>query len=126
MIVTVERLMSARVGKTLAILSFLVVVAPRAALTATQGHGVIKIDSRYHLKFHLRSFNPGGQVETDLPATASFAGEKDVELLGPDGNLLPVQERATLWVATSCVIPAAGFVLVRSVSRNIFLSSLNL
>ena len=117
--------MSVRMGKTLAILSFLVVMAPRAALTATQGRGLIEIDARYHLKFQ-RSFNPGGQVETDLPATASFAGEKDVELLGPDGKLLPVQERATLSSATSCVIPAAGFVLVRSVSRNIFLSSLNL
>lgn len=123
--VNAESKMTVSMAKTLAILGFLAALAPRAALTATQGHAVIQTHSPHHLKFH-RSFSPGGQVEAGLPGTASSAEEKDVALAGPYRNLLPVRERAILPNATSCVVPAAHFVLVRTVSRNIFLSSLNL
>jgi len=117
--------MSVSVGKSLAILSFFVILAPRAGLAAAHGHGVIKGLSPSHLKFQ-RFFNSGGQVESDLPGTAFLAAEKDVEFPGPYKELWSIRERASLPNTSGCVVPAARFILVRSVSRNIFLSSLNL
>jgi hypothetical protein len=124
-IVIAELKMSIRVGKPLAILSFLGILLPQAALTATHRPATTLAYSSHYPKL-LRSLNPGGQVEANLPGAASFSEEKDVVLPGPYRNLLPAQKHATLSNGRSCVVPAAGFVFVRNVSRNIFLSSLNL
>lgn len=123
--VMAESKMSVSIGKTLAILSFFVILTPRAGLTATHGRGAIKGLSPGHLNFH-RSFNPEGQVESDRLGTAFLAAEKDVELPGSCKDLSPIRERASLANTASCVVPAARFILVRSVSKYIFLSSLNL
>jgi hypothetical protein len=117
--------MSLRVGKPLAILSFLGILLPQAVLAATHRPEATPAHSSHYVRL-LRSLNPGGQVEATWPRAASFSEEKDIVLSGPYRNLLPARERAILPNATSCVVPAAGFVFVRNVSRNIFLSSLNL
>jgi len=112
------------IGKTLAVVGFLFIISPQAPFAAGHGSGVVKRHST-HLRFH-RSVNPGGQVENEWPGTSFLVTDKDLEIPSLYRDVIPIRERATYTRTASRVVQAARFILVRPVSRNILLSSLNL
>lgn len=115
--------MSARLSRALAVWSFLFVLAPAISFAGAQTGKNPNLPWLRYAMSH-RIVDVAGQVESDRHATVLSALDEDVDIPTPSADRLTVQATAACPHVTSCIVSVSRAVLIRSVSTNIFLSTL--
>lgn len=117
--------MPARQGKTFGVLSFFLVLVPTFGSAASYTGVLSKRFSPRHVIFH-KALKLADQIERDPRKPVLLSEQEAVDSPAPFAGLVPVQATAAPRRLTSSVVAASRFVLIRGVSRNLFLSILNL
>jgi len=115
--------MSARLSRTLAVSSFLFVLAPAISFAGAQAGGKPNLSLLRYAMFH-RILDVASRVESDRHETVLSALDEDVDLPTPSAGRLGVQAAAARPHVTSCIVSVSRTLFIRSVSTNIFLSTL--
>jgi len=113
--------MSARLSKTLAVASFLFLFAPVISIAGVQT--ARKPNLFRHLTFG-RTLDVASQLESARRKTFLSAQDADADLPTPSVGRLAAQVTAARPHITSRIVSVSRTVFIRSVSTNIFLSTL--